>query len=117
MRDTLGSGRARLIPIPAEVVAKVDNPVCVPATIPAGTYDGQPADIPTFSVPTFLVTRMGVTDQVAYTMTKSLFDHLDQLVQTDPAAKNIDIKKAATGLPIPLHPGAERYYREVGLVK
>ena len=117
VRDTLGSGRARLIPIPAEVVAKVGNPVYVPATIPAGTYDGQPADIPTFSVPTFLVTRMGVTDQVAYTMTKSLFDHLDQLVQTDPAAKNIDIKKAATGLPIPLHPGAERYYREVGLVK
>jgi len=39
-------------------------------------------------------------------MTKSLFDHLDQLVQRYPAAKDIDVKKAATGLPIPLHPDA-----------
>jgi TRAP-type uncharacterized transport system substrate-binding protein len=50
-------------------------------------------------------------------MTKSLFDHLDRLVQTHPAAKDINIKNAATGLPIPLHPGAERYYREIGIVK
>ena len=50
-------------------------------------------------------------------MTKSLFEHLDQLVQTHPAAKDIDVKKAATGLPIPLHPGAERYYREIGIIK
>jgi len=71
----------------------------------------------TASPPTFLVTRAGVTDLVAYTMTKSLFDHLDQLVQTDPAAKDIELKRAATGLPVPLHPGAERYYREVGIIK
>ena len=50
-------------------------------------------------------------------MTKSLFEHLDQLVQTQPAAKDIDVKKAATDLPIPLHPGAERYYREIGVLK
>ena len=37
-------------------------------------------------------------------MTKSLFDHLDQLIQTNPVAKDIDVKKAATDLPIPLHP-------------
>jgi TRAP-type uncharacterized transport system substrate-binding protein len=50
-------------------------------------------------------------------MTKLLFDHLDQLAQTHPVAKDIDIAKAPFGLPIPLHPGAERYYREIGLVK
>ena len=50
-------------------------------------------------------------------MTKSLFDHLDQLIQTNPVAKDIDVKKAATDLPIPLHPGAERYYREIGVLK
>ena len=52
-----------------------------------------------------------------YLMTKSLFDHLDMLVQTHPAAKDIEVAKAPFGLPVPLHPGAERYYREIGLVK
>jgi TRAP transporter TAXI family solute receptor len=117
VRHALASGQARLSPMPAEVVVKVGSPVYVPATIPAGTYEGQRADVPTVSVPTFLVTRVGVSDDVVYLMTKSLFDHLNQLAQTHPAAKDIDVKKAATGLPIPLHPGAERFYREAGLVK
>jgi uncharacterized protein len=113
----LASGQARLIPIPAGVVAKVGSPVYVAATIPAGTYDGQTADVPTVSVPIFLVTRVGVGDEVAYRMTKSLIDHLDQLIQTHPAAKDISVKTATIGLPIPLAPGAERYYREIGILK
>ena len=117
IRHLMASGHTRLIPIPAEVVAKVGNPVYVAATIPANTYDGQTADVPTASVPNLLVTRVGVSDEVVYLMTKSLFDHLDQLVQTHPAAKDISVKTAITGLPIPLHPGAERYYREVGILK
>jgi hypothetical protein len=117
IRHLLASGQARLIPILAEVVAKVGSPVYVAATIPANTYEGQTADVPTASVPNLLVTRVGVSDEVVYLMTKSLFEHLDQLVQTHPAAKDIDVKKAATDLPIPLHPGAERYYREIGILK
>jgi TRAP transporter TAXI family solute receptor len=64
-----------------------------------------------------LVTREDTSDDLVYLMTKSLFDHLDLLVQTHPAAKEIDVAKAPFGLPIPLHPGAERYHREIGLVK
>jgi TRAP transporter TAXI family solute receptor len=117
IRHLLASGQARLIPIPAEVVAKVGSRVYVAATIPANTYDGQTAAVPTASVPNFLVTRAGVSDHVAYLMTKALFDQLDQLAQTYPAAKDISVKTATTGLPIPLHPGAERYYREIGVLK
>ena len=117
IRHLLASGQSTLIPISAEVVAKVGSPVYVPATIPAHTYEGQPADVPTASVPNFLVNRAGVSDEVAYLMTKSLFEHLDQLVQTHPAAKDLSVNAAATGLPVPLHPGAERYYREIGVLK
>ncbi len=117
IRHLLASGQATLIPIPAEVVAKVDSAVYVAGTIPAGTYDGQSADVSTASVMNFLVTRVGVSDDDAYLMTKALFQHLDQLVQTHPAAKKIDVKEATLGLPIPLHPGAERYYREIGVMK
>lgn len=106
IRHLPASGQARLIPIPAEVVAKVGSQVYVAATIPANTYDGQTVDVPTASVPNFLVTRAGVSDHVAY-----------QLAQTHPAAENISVKTAITGLTIPLHPGAERYYREIGVLK
>jgi TRAP transporter TAXI family solute receptor len=114
--DGLSSGN-RVRPIPSELVAKIGNPAYVAGTIPAGTYDGQPAEVPTALVMTLLVTREAISDDVVYGMTKSLFDHLDLLVQTHPAAKDIDVAKAPFGLPIPLHPGAEKYYREIGLVK
>ena len=117
IRHLLASGQSTLIPIPSDIVARIDSAVYIAATIPAGTYDGQSGDVQTASVPNFLVTREGVSDDIAYQMTKSLFEHLDQLVQTQPAAKDIDVKKAATDLPIPLHPGAERYYREIGVLK
>ena len=109
--------QATLVAIPAEVVGKIGGVAYVAATIPAGTYDDQPADLPTVGVPNFLVTREGVSDDVAYLMTKALFEHLGQLVETNPAAKGIDIKTATVGAPIPLHPGAERYYREAGILK
>ena len=117
IRHLLASGQSTLIPIPSDIVARIDSAVYIAATIPAGTSDGQSGDVQTASVPNFLVTREGVSDDIAYQMTKSLFEHLDQLVQTQPAAKDIDVKKAATDLPIPLHPGAERYYREIGVLK
>ena len=117
VRHLLASGQAILVPVPPEVVAKIAGEGYVAGTIPAGSYDGQPGDVPTVVVMNFLVTREGVSDDVAYLMTKSLFDHLDLLVQTHPAAKGIDVTKAATGLPLPLHSGAERYYREIGIAK
>jgi uncharacterized protein len=116
VRHILASGRTMLVPIPSEVVAKVGNGY-VAGTIPAGSYDGQPAAVPTAVIKTLLVTREAVSDDVVYLMTKSLFDHLDLLVDVSPAAKGIDVAKAPFGLPVPLHPGAERYYREIGLVK
>jgi uncharacterized protein len=116
VRHQLASGETTLVSIPPEVIAKA-GPAYVPGTIPAGTYDGQPGAVPTAMIMTLLVTREGVSDDVVYLMTKLLFDHLDLLAQTHPAAKGIDPAKAPFGVLIPLHPGAERYYREIGLVK
>ena len=50
-------------------------------------------------------------------MTKNIFENLPDLVATHAAAKNINIKTALTGMPVPLHPGAKKYYQEKGLVK
>jgi TRAP transporter TAXI family solute receptor len=65
----------------------------------------------------FLITHDGVSDETAYQMTKLLFENLDKLSAAHAAAKAIDPAKALDGMPVPLHPGAERYYKEKGLIK
>jgi TRAP transporter TAXI family solute receptor len=58
-----------------------------------------------------------VSDDVVYAMTKALWTGLDQLAAAHSAAKAIDLKRALEGMPLPLHPGAEKYYKEVKLMK
>ena len=65
----------------------------------------------------FLVTRKGVSDHVAYDMTKILFDNLKTLEASHKAAAQITLANALKGMPIPLHPGAEKFYKEQGLLK
>jgi len=106
-----------VIPVPADVVAAIGDSAYQAGTIPAGTYTGQDADVPTAAIRNILVTHEGVEEAAVYEMTKAIFTHLDALVAAHAAAKGIKPESAATGLPIPLHPGAERYYREAGLLK
>lgn len=117
IRDLASSQQIVVVPVPADVVAKVGDAAYQPATIPANTYTGQTADVPTAAIPNFLVTHSGVSDDLAYQMTKALYDNLDTLYAAHNAAKAIKRENAVKGMPVPLHPGAQRYYREVGLVK
>ncbi len=71
----------------------------------------------TAAVGNFLITHDGVSEDTAYKMTKLLFESLPQLVAAHAAAKAIDPAKALDGMPVPLHPGAEKYYREAGILK
>jgi TRAP transporter TAXI family solute receptor len=107
----------RLLEIPEEVVAKINDPAVVPAVIPARTYEGQTTDVATAAIVNFLVTRAGVSADIVYAMTRAIFNNLTQLVQTHPAASGISLKDATVGMPLPLHAGAERYYREVGILR
>ena len=69
------------------------------------------------AVQNYLVTHEGVPADVVYAMTKALWTGLDALVAAHAAAKAIKLEHALDGMPLPLHPGAERYYREVGVLK
>lgn len=84
--------------------------------IPANTYDGQPEAVPTVAIINILVTREDVPDEVAYQMTRLMFENLNRLGNSHSAAKDIKLESAAKNLPIPLHPGAERYYKEKGVL-
>lgn len=107
----------RLIAIPKDIVTKIGDPAYVPSVVPARTYEGQSEPVETAAVVNFLVTREGLGADTVYAMTKAIFANLNQLVQTHPAAQGISVNDAATSMPLPLHPGAERYYREIGLLK
>jgi len=117
LRDLATAVSIVVVPVPADVVAKVGDPAYQAAVIPAKTYEGQALDVPTASIKNFLVTSEDVPADVVYKMTKSMFENLDALTAAHAAAKKIDPKSAAKDSPVPLHPGAEKYYREVGLVK
>ncbi|MGA4320486.1 TAXI family TRAP transporter solute-binding subunit [Ectopseudomonas hydrolytica] len=114
IRDLASTMKISFVAIPAEVTAKIDNAAYEAATIPAGTYDGQDADVPTVAINNILVTHEGVSDEVAYQMTKLMFDNLERLGTAHSAAKDIKLESATKNLPIPLHPGAERFYKEAG---
>lgn len=117
IRDLATSIKIVVIPVPADVVAKVGDAAYQPATIPANTYTGQTEAMPTAAIANFLVTHSDVADEVAYRMTKAMYSNLDTLYSAHNAAKTIQRENAVKGMPIPMHPGAEKYYREVGLIK
>ncbi|HTQ00501.1 MAG TPA: TAXI family TRAP transporter solute-binding subunit [Casimicrobiaceae bacterium] len=117
IRDLATSVKIVVVPIPADVVAKVGDPAYQAAVIPANTYEGQAADVPTAAIANFLVTQSDVSNELAYQMTKALYDNLDTLYAAHNAAKAIKRENAVKGMPVPLHPGAEKYYREVGVIK
>ncbi|PLX98410.1 MAG: C4-dicarboxylate ABC transporter substrate-binding protein [Desulfuromonas sp.] len=83
--------------------------------IPAGTYPGQAKDINTIAQPNFLSVRADVDEDAVYQITKTIYENLPFLNAIHGATKAMAIEKAISGLPMPLHPGAARYYQEVGI--
>ena len=114
IRDLATSVPIQVVAVPAAIVSKIGAPY-ISASIPAGTYEGQTEAVETAAIGNILVTHSGVSDEVVYQMTKLLFDHLDGMVAAHAAAKDIKLENATKGLPIPLHPGAAKFYKEKGI--
>lgn len=83
--------------------------------IPANTYPGQTQDINTIAQPNFLAVNADVSEEDVYRLTKTIYENLGFLNGIHAATKAMSLDKAIAGLPAPLHPGAARYYREVGI--
>ncbi|MNJ61921.1 hypothetical protein D3C77_577340 [compost metagenome] len=116
IRDLASMMKLNFVAIPESVVQKIGSSAYLSKPIPAGTYDGQEVDVPTAAVINILVTHDRVTDEVAYQMTKLIYDNLPRLINSHSAAKDIRLDEVTQSLPIPLHPGAERFYREQGVL-
>lgn len=114
-KDLATSLEVQMVAVPEEIATKLGAPY-IAATVPAGTYQGQDNDVQTVAVINFLVTHSEVSDETAYQMTKQLFENIPALTAAHKAAESIRLEDATKGMPIPLHPGAERYYKEKGLL-
>lgn len=90
-------------------------PYFVPVTIPKNMY-GLAEDTEIFGTTNLVIISSKISDEQAYQITKAVFEHLDVITQSHPSAKSLSVK-AAIQAPIPIHPGAEKYYREVGALK
>lgn len=83
--------------------------------IPAGTYPTQDKAVNTIAQPNFLAVRADVDEEAVYQITKTTYENLPFLNSIHAATRAMAIEKAISGLPLPLHPGAARYYQEVGM--
>jgi TRAP transporter TAXI family solute receptor len=117
IRDLATAVKILIVPIPQSVITKIGDPAYIAGTVPANTYEGQAQAVQTVAIKNFLVTHESVPAATVYNMTKAMYEHLDQLVAAHAAAKAIKREDGPKDMPVPLHPGAEKYYREVGLLK
>ena len=86
-------------------------------TIPSGIYKGIDAPVQTIAVMAMMTARASLEEDVVYAILKAIYDDLDQIKKAHAKFKVLDVKKAMMGMSVPLHPGAEKYLKEVGVVK
>ncbi|WP_394688743.1 TAXI family TRAP transporter solute-binding subunit [Hoeflea sp.] len=110
-------GKFVVLDVTEDELAKMDGGrnLWVPYTIAADTYPGQDKDINTIAQPNFLAVNDSVDENHVYLLTKTMYENLGFLTAIHPATKAMAVEKAMAGLPVKLHPGAARYYQEVGL--
>ena len=116
IRDLASSVDITVVEVPAALVDKIGPPY-VKAVIPKNTYTGQTSDVQAAAVVNYLVTREGLSTDLVYKMTKAIFESTADLTAAHSAAADIKLEHALEGMPAPLHPGAEKYFREKGILK
>jgi TRAP transporter TAXI family solute receptor len=116
LRNIANTFSVVVVEIPSAVVSKAGPPYAL-GLIPKNTYRGQEGDVQTASVPNFLVTRADLEADLVYDMTKVIFDSVAELMATHRAAVEIKLERALDGMPVPLHLGAEKFFKEKGLIR
>lgn len=115
--DMATSFDMKILDIEPDMIKKITEkyPWYFPVTIPKNSYKGQTEDVHTVAVANILVVRKDLSDELVYQLTKTLYENTDTLVAAHDAAKYMKLENALDGLTAPLHPGAEKFYKEKGL--
>ena len=98
----------------AEKICKKYNYYTV-TSIPGGTYKGTDSDTAALAIKATLAVNAKLDEEIVYQMTKALFENLDSLAAAHAKGKEVSAKAAVTGVSVPFHPGAKKYFTEIGL--
>ncbi|GAA5181222.1 TAXI family TRAP transporter solute-binding subunit [Rugosimonospora acidiphila] len=107
------AGKVRFLPVDGLIpqLSKLYGAgIYTKATLPKATY-GLSADVPTVAEPNMIVVDAGMPSDLAYRLTGLLFDYQSELARVHPVANDILRNTAPDTNPVPLHPGAARFYR------
>ncbi len=106
----------RLVGLTDEEIANARDaePVFAAYELRSGLYDGMDEAVQTISIPNVLAVSSEMDEELAYQITKVLFEYTDQLIAIHPAANDTTVEFSVNSTPIAFHPGALRYYEEVG---
>jgi TRAP transporter TAXI family solute receptor len=117
--DLAAHENIKILSPPDDIVAKMVQkyPFLTPVTIPANTYRGQTAPVRTIALQAALIVNSDVREDLVYNMTKTLFENQADLARANAKGKELNLDTATTGISIPLHSGALKYYREKGIIK
>ncbi len=86
-------------------------------TIPANTYKNQTSPVKTVAVNAVLIASTDLKTDVVYNLVKAMFENQSELAMSHAKGKELSLKTASSGVSIPFHPGAVKYYKEKGLMK
>lgn len=85
--------------------------------VPGGIYKGIDKDVPTVAVLAILVVKAELEEDIVYRITKAIFENIKTIEGAHAKGKEVKLEKAMIGIPIPFHPGAEKFYKEKGMIK
>lgn len=119
IQDITAQNDIELVSLPDNIIATLIEkyPFYVEYIIPAGTYKGQDKDVKTVAIIAALATNTEASEDMIYEITKALFENQPELAQAHAKGAELSLEKALDGLSIPIHPGAEKYYKEKGIIK
>ena len=100
--------------VAAEKICKKYNYYTV-TSIPGGTYKGTDSDTAALAIKATLAVNAKLDEEIVYQMTKALFENLDSLAAAHAKGKEVSAKAAVTGVSVPFHPGAKKYFTEIGV--
>jgi len=110
---------ARIVPVDETILKKVtsEHPYYYRNVVKAKSYRGMEQDTPILGFTTAVWTHAGVSDDLIYKVLKNLFDHKADYYAIHTSAKDMTVEDATKGVPLPFHPGAEKYLKEIGSMK
>jgi uncharacterized protein len=117
--DVATQNAIRILPISNDITAKLTQkyPFLAAVKVPANSYKGQTEDVNTVAVNAVLIAGNQLKEDMAYNLTKALFDNQAELAAAHAKGKELNPQFAVKGVSIPFHPGAVKYYKEKGLMK